>query len=609
MVLRGIARLAHLRGHAVDMDLADHGLAGRNGELVGALGNKGLVRQGQAQEARDLARRRHPLQEALVSRRRLVFHRLERQLREVRAPGRNLAIANLLNRPLFALTQAQLHQLAQVGLFVAHHDVVGAEVTNHAADAAECRRGHDVRGEHVEQLVFGVGPPRPVAVLCAEARALDERAGIELDLVGLKGAAAHAGLVIEPIGLGRGAQQVEHHVRMDLEAKQAHQRERPLDLPHGDAALIGVENALVEALDAHLDLSGAQPPDGRERDRRDGVGPGFDNQAHHTVTRLLVDALLALELLEGRRLELGGAPPRRGRPVQNVHAAVVGARGGTVGYVHHVLIRSDALGEPLGGICDAQLAIERPALAHRRRKRLVVRSGKQALGILTRSVAALRQHGVRGRLGDRAVVERTEELAHEPHLVALRVIAPRAAQDDELDLVDRVAHLRERREACAHLQIRVEAVLLRTGARRLGMQVAFGHAQVVGAKQAVARAGPGLGDDSDGRHARGGASRLHAQNLQQLALQLRRHAPTLPAGRFLALYALVERQQAALGQRPLVGALAAGLGMDEAHEGAVIHVLAGTQAVQYLQDDVFHRWHCNRPHGRLGSRGGRQDCL
>ena len=170
----------------------------------------------------------------------------------------------------------------------------------------------------------------------------------------------------------------------------------------------------------------------------------------------------------------------------------------------------------------------------------------------------------------------------------MRIVAPGTAKDDELNLVGRMTHLRKRRQTSAHLQIRIEAVLLRTGARRLGMQIAFGHAQVVGAKQAIARTRPGLGDDSNGRHARSRSARLHAQDLQQLTLQPGIDIPPSPTSRFLTFNPLVKRQQAALGQVTLVGALTARLGMYQLDECLVVHGLAATQSLEYVQNNLFH---------------------
>ena len=89
---------------------------------------------------------------------------------------------------------------------------------------------------------------------------------------------------------------------MDLEAEEPQQREGALDLCNPDATAICVEHALVHALHAHLDFRGAHAADVHECLGRDGVRPGLDDEAHHTVARGLVAALLVLELLHGRGL-------------------------------------------------------------------------------------------------------------------------------------------------------------------------------------------------------------------------------------------------------------------------------------------------------------------
>ena len=43
------------------------------------------------------------------------------------------------------------------------------------------------------------------------------------------------------LALGCGAQQVEHKMRMDLKAKQARKRKRPLNLRHRNATLVDIE--------------------------------------------------------------------------------------------------------------------------------------------------------------------------------------------------------------------------------------------------------------------------------------------------------------------------------------------------------------------------------
>lgn len=59
-------------------------------------------------------------------------------------------------------------------------------------------------------------------------------------------------------------------MRMDLKAKEARKRKRLLDLSHRNATLVDIEQMLVEALDAHLNLGAAQTTNERERLWRHG---------------------------------------------------------------------------------------------------------------------------------------------------------------------------------------------------------------------------------------------------------------------------------------------------------------------------------------------------
>lgn len=54
-------------------------------------------------------------------------------------------------------------------------------------------------------------------------------------------------------------------MRVDLKAKQTCKRKRPLDLRHRNATLVDIEQVLVKALDAHLNLGAAQATNERER--------------------------------------------------------------------------------------------------------------------------------------------------------------------------------------------------------------------------------------------------------------------------------------------------------------------------------------------------------
>ena len=301
------------------------------------------------------------------------------------------------------------------------------------------------------------------------------------------------------------------------------------------------------------------------------------------MLRRLVDALLTLELLHRCRLPLGDLAPRRTGAVQTTHRTVIAAHGS----IHTPLLAGNTCCK-LDLVCrNAGSPIALAALCYHRRQGISGSVIEQAPRLGTAD-ARTRQHGVGRNAGDGIVIERTEKFRHKPRLIPLRIVAPGATEHDELYLVGRMPHLRKRRQTGTHLQIRIEAILLRTGTRRLSVQIALGHAQVVGAKQAIARARPRLGDDGNGRHARSRAARLHAQHLQQLTLQIGIDIPPSPTSRLLTFYPLVERQQTALGQIAFVGTLTARLGMYQFDERFVVHGLAATQSLEYVQDNLFH---------------------
>ena len=340
---------------------------------------------------------------------------------------------------------------------------------------------------------------------------------------------------------------------------------------------------LVETLDAHLNLGAAQAANERKRLWRHGIGARLDNEPHHAMLRRLVDVLLTLKLLHRGGLPLGNLAPRRAGTVQATHRAVVAAHGG----IHTLLLVGNA-GSKLSLVCrNAVGPIALATLRHYRRKSIGGSIIEQAPCLGTTDTRT-HQHGIGRHAGHGIVIERTEKLRHKPCLIAFRIVAPGATEHDELDLIGRMPHLRKCGQTSTHLQIRVEAVLLRTGARRLVVQIAFGHAQIAGAKQAITRTGPRLGDDGNGRHARSRATRLHPQHSQQLAFQIGIDIPRSPTSRLLAFNPLVKRQQTALGQITLVGTLTARLGMYQFDERPVVHGLAATQGIEYVQNNLFH---------------------
>ena len=385
------------------------------------------------------------------------------------------------------LLDAGLDELAQVGLLVPDEDVAGGDVAHHARDARVGRRGHGVAHEHVEQLLLRVGAPGALLVEVDEARAPDERAGVELDLVGEEARVLDEGAEVLLVGLGRRGREVGHEVRVDLEAEEARQGEGADDLADVGPAAAGVEHLLAGGLDAHLHLGAAEAAKQGEALGRDAVGAGLDDEADHAVGGGLVSPVLGLELVAGGVHDGGGPGPGRVRVCRAVDAAdgVVVAHGAAR---DQALLFSAAEGELVGVGGEAAAAVVGAALA-----------------LALARVAP--------------VVEGAEELADEPELVGLVVVAPGAAEDDELDLVGRVAHLVERAQAAGHLQVGVEVGALGALARGLVGEVALGHSHVAGAEDAVARAGVRAGDDRDGGHARRRAARLHAKRREEAPLE------------------------------------------------------------------------------------------
>ena len=182
------------------------------------------------------------------------------------------------------------------------------------------------------------------------------------------------------------------------------------------------------------------------------------------MLRRLVNALLTFELFHRGCLPLGNLAPRRTRAVQPTHRTVVAARGG----VHALLFASNTSCKLTLIGRNARCPIALATLRHHRRQRIGGRVIEQASRLGTADARA-GQHGISRHAGHGIVIECAEELRHKPGLIAFRIIAPGAAEHDELDLIGRMPHLRKRRQTGAHLQIWIEAVLLCTGTRRLGM--------------------------------------------------------------------------------------------------------------------------------------------
>ena len=149
---------------------------------------------------------------------------------------------------------------------------------------------------------------------------------------------------------------------------------------------------------------------------------------------------------------------------------------------------------------------------------------------------------IRRRRGRHAeeLVHRLEAAQDEPHLVALRVARPGAAEDDQLHLVDRMPGVAERAQPRESLPVGVELVLRGALGARLGRQVALRHPHVAGTEDAPARARVGLGQHGHRRDAAAGADRLHPHPVDERPLA-RRTGPERP----------VAADQLALGEEAL----------------------------------------------------------
>ena len=114
------------------------------------------------------------------------------------------------------------------------------------------------------------------------------------------------------------------------------------------------------------------------------------------------------------------------------------------------------------------------------------------------------------------IVEGVEEATDEVDLVVLGIEGPGAAENDQLDLVDRVPVVVVRQKTAQSLAVRVEIVLSGPLRARLAREVTFGHAYVVRAEDTFARTREGFGQYRHRRDPARGTHRLHSQPCHQL---------------------------------------------------------------------------------------------
>ena len=177
--------------------------------------------------------------------------------------------------------------------------------------------------------------------------------GYSFTVVGHERRVAHQAQVIPLVAIGCGAQEVHHEVRVRLEPEQARQLERAADGANLDAAAVGLEDARIEALDAHLHLGAPEPAHLGEGLRIDGIGARLHHQAHHAVGAVLVGGMLALDVVPGSGLPRGCLLPGGALAVQFGEGLVVR----DAPAVHALLRLGDAARAALLVAWDAQALV------------------------------------------------------------------------------------------------------------------------------------------------------------------------------------------------------------------------------------------------------------
>jgi len=82
-------------------------------------------------------------------------------------------------------------------------------------------------------------------------------------------------LNIGAVGIGSGAQQVGHPMQYDLEAGRSQQCRGAVGLGNRMAALVKLQDGIIQALHTHLDFGHAQRTEPGQFSRADFIGAGF----------------------------------------------------------------------------------------------------------------------------------------------------------------------------------------------------------------------------------------------------------------------------------------------------------------------------------------------
>ncbi|MEY4223059.1 MAG: hypothetical protein RL334_1701 [Chloroflexota bacterium] len=156
----------------------------------------------------------------------------------------------------FAAAQAQaalagcahlaLHHLAQIGACAAGNNVGRGNVTVYAVDAAVARHQLLARCHQLHQRFIRVRVVLAALPVSVQVGVRQQRARVNFNFIRLQRRVVPQFLEVCQVTLRRGAQQVGHPVQHHLEAGCAQQRHRCAGLRHSVAALVLLQNVVIQ---------------------------------------------------------------------------------------------------------------------------------------------------------------------------------------------------------------------------------------------------------------------------------------------------------------------------------------------------------------------------
>jgi len=176
-----------------------------------------------------------------------------------------------------ALLHFTLHVLAQAGAAVTLDHVKGGDIADDAVDAAVRRdEGLDV-SDQVHQLLSGVGGVFVALPVAVQLGGLEELGGVDLDLIRGVAVVPQTGEILA-VGIRGGTEQVGHPVQHDLEAGSAQEGHCAQSICAGVSALVEREDAVIQALGAHLQLGHTETAQPDQLVAVDVIRAGLDDQ-------------------------------------------------------------------------------------------------------------------------------------------------------------------------------------------------------------------------------------------------------------------------------------------------------------------------------------------